>query len=194
MVPEPEPQPEPIPEPEPEPEFELEPETEPEPEPEPGPTVRDRDGDGVRDSQDRCPDEPGDARRRGCPSRTQTPVSLDMIVFFEFQSATLDEDAMTVLRSVARLMRDHRDIRRVRVIGHSDHLGDAAFNRWLSRERAHAVVSWLVRQGISRNRFVVDGVGDTDPAVQATTPEDLGPNRRVEFEILDPADGVVRGD
>ena len=95
--------------------------------------------------------------------------------------------------STSRLLRDERGIRRVRVIGHSDHLGDAAFNRWLSRERAHAVVAWLVRQGISRNRFVVDGVGDTEPAVQAETPDQLGPNRRVEFEIVDPAGGVVRG-
>lgn len=196
----PEPEPEPVVEPEPEPEPVVEPEPEPEPvvepEPEPEPVVQDRDGDGVRDSRDRCPDEPGDARRRGCPGRSPQAshtVTLDMVVYFEFQSATLDEDAMATLRLVTRLLRDERGIRRVRVIGHSDHLGDPAFNRWLSRERAHAVVSWLVRQGISRNRFVIDGLGDTEPAVQAETPDQLGPNRRVEFEIVDPAGGVVRG-
>ncbi len=205
VEPEPEPEPEPVVEPDPfeDPEPVVEPEPEPEPDPEPVPIDRsedpargdggrDRDGDGVRDSQDRCPDEPGDARHRGCPGRSHA-VTLDTIIYFDFQSATLNADGIDALRVVARIMRDERGIRRVRVVGHSDHLGDAAFNRWLSRERAHAVVSWLVRQGIHRSRFVIDGVGDTDPAVQAETAEQLGPNRRVEFEIIDPADGVVRG-
>lgn len=81
-------------------------------------------------------------------------------------------------------------MRRIKVTGHTDFMGNDEYNRKLSLRRAEAVKKYLS----SRNgnfRIDVDGLGEKEPLVtcseklpRAKLIGCLQPNRRVEIEIL----------
>ena len=152
-------------------------------EPEPRAPVEDvdSDGDGILDSEDACPNDPAPG---GCPP--PRPIELT-ISDFEFDSAFLNETQISQLRLVLDRLRNDRRIRRVRVIGHADQTGTEAHNRRLSERRAAAVVEWLVGHGIARRRLEIVGRGSSEPVIRGGTQEQLGTNRRVEFDIVDPS-------
>jgi len=75
---------------------------------------------------------------------------------------------------------------KLKIVGHTDNVGDAGSNLTLSKGRANSVVEYLVNRGISRNRFqLVDGKGDTAPIATNATPAGKAKNRRVEITLLD---------
>ena len=75
---------------------------------------------------------------------------------------------------------------KLKIVGHTDNVGDSGSNLTLSKGRANSVVEYLVNRGISRNRFqLVDGKGDTAPIATNATPAGKAKNRRVEITLLD---------
>jgi hypothetical protein len=87
-------------------------------------------------------------------------------VKFNSGNATLSESFFAfispsgqILGQVADILKAHPDIRRVRIEGHTDAVGDAAQNQVLSTQRAATVATWLraqpprrVRRGRARRR------------------------------------------
>ena len=73
---------------------------------------------------------------------------------------------------------------KVEVGGHTDNVGDSAANRELSRQRAQSVVNRLVQKGISADRMVVAGYGDSRPAETNDTDEGRATNRRTELRVI----------
>ena len=150
----------------------------------------DRDGDFIPDPEDRCPDEPGPAQNDGCPA--QGPVveleterlSLKDSIHFDTDRATIKPESNPVLDAIATLIRDHPELRRVRVEGHTDNRGSAAYNKDLSLRRARSVVSALVQRGIASGRLVSEGYGFDWPVADNRTALGRAKNRRVEFTIL----------
>ncbi|MGX9965725.1 OmpA family protein [Roseomonas sp. F4] len=80
------------------------------------------------------------------------------VVFFEADSAELDEPALAVLADAARLARRHPEVP-VQVRGFAGPAGGAAFNRELSERRAEHVASEMVKRGVARSRINVVGRG-----------------------------------
>src|SRR5512133_2475317 len=64
---------------------------------------------------------------------------------FEFNSSILSDGYPSLLR-LAELLGQHRDYR-VKVTGHTDYVGSAAYNDKLAMKRAEAVKAFLVRYG-----------------------------------------------
>jgi hypothetical protein len=85
-------------------------------------------------------------------------------------------------------MTDHPEIKRVRVEGHTDNKGAAAYNMTLSQQRADSVITWLSGHGIAAERLVAHGMGLTTPLVPNDTELNRALNRRVEFHIEDQAE------
>lgn len=86
-------------------------------------------------------------------------------VNFEFNKATLDAEAQSVLRRQADWIKQFPEVR-FRVYGHTDLVGSSAYNHRLGMRRAQAVVSYLVSQGISRSRLeAVVSFGETQPLI-----------------------------
>ncbi len=86
-------------------------------------------------------------------------------VNFEFNRATLDGEAQSILRRQADWIKQFPEIR-FRVYGHTDLVGSNAYNQRLGMRRAQAVVSYLVSQGISRSRLeAVVSFGETQPLI-----------------------------
>ncbi len=147
----------------------------------------DRDRDGIKDGDDACPDVPGDpstdTTRNGCPrvELKEKHIRLVEPIAFRGDTATIDGD--DTLRAVARLLRLHPEIRRVRIEGHTDNRAPAEKSRKLSVDRAAAVTAWLESNGIERRRLTAVGHGGTRPLVDNTSEGNRHQNRRIEIWI-----------
>lgn len=74
---------------------------------------------------------------------------------------------------------------KLKIIGHTDNVGNSGSNLTLSKGRANSVVTYLTGRGISHDRFqLVDGKGDTTPIADNSTSSGKAKNRRVEITLL----------
>lgn len=71
----------------------------------------------------------------------------------------------------------------VNVIGHTDNVGDAAFNQGLSERRAQAVSSILINGGVAPSRIRAIGAGENNPIASNLSASGRQLNRRVEIII-----------
>lgn len=108
-------------------------------------------------------------------------------VLFDFDKATLRSGAQQNLARLVRFLEENPD-REVLVEGHTDSVGSDSYNLALSERRADAVLSFLVQNGISRQRMLGRGYGKSYPVVSNETDEGRQRNRRVEVVILDPGE------
>ncbi|HET7488552.1 MAG TPA: OmpA family protein [Acidimicrobiales bacterium] len=111
-------------------------------------------------------------------------VPLPESVLFDFNKADVRPDAVPTLAKVAELLAYYGGAN-VEVRGHTDDVGDPAFNLALSGRRATAVRDYLVgTAGIPADRFVVKALGETQPVVPNDTEQHRQQNRRVEVVVL----------
>lgn len=107
--------------------------------------------------------------------------SNDPIVRFAFDRSDLDATARTQVARQAQWLAGNPDAA-VRVTGHADLVGSAAYNADLGRRRALAVVSQLVAFGVDPRRVIgVVSLGETAPLVPREGREPL--NRRAVVEV-----------
>ena len=84
-----------------------------------------------------------------------------------------------------RILDEHPEIRRLRIEGHTDSVGEAAYNDDLSARRAAAVEAWLVGHGIAKERLESAGLGSKEPIDTNETEAGRAKNRRVVFRIVE---------
>lgn len=149
----------------------------------------DSDNDGIPDYEDKCPDAPGAEEKQGCPEAkvivTQKQIFLAEMVFFEFAKADIMPRSFPILREVAKLIITESSIRLVRIEGHTDNVGGAAWNMDLSRRRAESVRRFLIDAGVPAEKLTSAGYGLTRPIADNATPEGRERNRRVSFIIVE---------
>jgi outer membrane protein OmpA-like peptidoglycan-associated protein len=152
----------------------------------------DRDGDGIPDAVDACPDVKGapsrDPKKNGCPQTVQLVGSEIVIleqVQFDVDKATIKRASDGLLDEVASVLKEHPEILRVEVQGHTDNTGSAPHNKQLSSARAQAVVKALVKRGVVNKRLSSRGYGQEKPIADNSTEAGRHTNRRVQFSILE---------
>jgi outer membrane protein OmpA-like peptidoglycan-associated protein len=116
---------------------------------------------------------------------TKEKIEIREKVFFDTGKATIQASSNQLLDDVADILKENADIKKIRVEGHTDKVGNAASNRKLSDERAKAVVAYLAAKGVAANRMEAIGYGPDKPVDPASTPEAYEKNRRVEFFIVE---------
>lgn len=169
----------------------------PPPAPRPAPPS-DSDRDGIPDPEDACPHEPGVRQEtpatNGCPrARLEAETRQIRIlqrIEFEYKKATLTYASVPVLEAVAAILREHPELTRVEIQGHTDDVGPDDYNLELSRARANTVAIWLVAHGIAGARLTATGFGETRPLEPNDSEAGRQVNRRVEFHILEGAPDV----
>ncbi|MDF3065177.1 MAG: porin [Polyangiaceae bacterium] len=152
----------------------------------------DTDGDGIRDDQDACPREKGkpdsDPSKNGCPSLvrvTNNEIVILQQVQFKTASDVILPSSDDLLQQVSAVLKEHPELTKVEIQGHTDNRGSAALNQALSQRRAASVVKWLVnRGGVEAARLTPKGYGKDDPIETNDTEEGRQKNRRVQFRIL----------
>ena len=112
---------------------------------------------------------------------TEAPPSINLYINFEFNADKLGTDAQIVLRNLGQALKDPRLAKfRFVIAGHTDAVGDAAYNQTLSERRAKAVQDYLVfHYGIEAARLKAVGFGKTR-LLDAANPT-AGANRRVQI-------------
>lgn len=73
---------------------------------------------------------------------------------------------------------------KIKITGHTDHIGNQLANQILSEKRAKSVANYLNNNGIHISRISTLGKGEDAPISNNETLEGQQLNRRVEFEII----------
>lgn len=107
-------------------------------------------------------------------------------VLFETGDATLKVGAYTDLDKLVDFLNEYEE-RDIRIMGHTDSIGDEDYNMGLSQRRAAAVKDYLVSQGIGARRVVTNGRGESMPVANNDTAAGRQLNRRVEILIENPS-------
>lgn len=153
----------------------------------------DNDQDTVPDTVDLCPldAEPLNGIRDddGCPDDLRAVLRDDRIhvleeVHFATGSAGLTPASEPVLEAILATFEEHPEIRRVRIEGHTDAVGDPEANLRLSTERARAVRTWLLAHGVEAE-LEAEGFGPYSPVAPNDTEAGRERNRRVEIWVLE---------
>ena len=111
-------------------------------------------------------------------------------IFFDFDKATLRKISNVELKNLVKLLKSNPNLK-VEISGHTDSKGDLAYNQKLSEQRAQAVVTRLISEGISADRMKAVGYGKTMPAAPnknangTDNPGGRQQNRRVELKITE---------
>jgi outer membrane protein OmpA-like peptidoglycan-associated protein len=155
--------------------------------------VPDIDGDGIPNEQDACFDVPGkadpDPKKNGCPVAQITGGVIKLTDQVKFKTASAEilpgKDSQDVLDALLKILKDHTEIKKLRVEGHTDNKGAAEYNKTLSGARAQSVVNWLVQHGIAKDRLTSQGFGMDKPLDTNDTEDGRRNNRRVEFHIVE---------
>ncbi len=104
-------------------------------------------------------------------------------VTFDFNRTELKPQFYPALNNVAATLREYNQTI-VEVSGHTDNVGSAAVNQRISEERAQNVATYLIGQGLQRERFEVAGFGYRYPVADNSTEQGRALNRRVEIRIV----------
>ena len=120
--------------------------------------------------------------------RTEPPevgkrIRLDNIGF-EFAKATLTPESKQELDQLADMLIDY-PLMRIEVEGHTDDIGSDASNMVLSQDRAQAVVDFLRKRKVEKERITAQGYGETRPLVPNDNEANRALNRRVEFRVTE---------
>lgn len=120
------------------------------------------------------PPPPPPTRR---PARCEEAIAG--MVFFDFDSAMLRDDAAPALNSVVESI-PACGWRSLNLVGHTDQAGSDAYNRSLSRARAEAVAAAMRARNVSVP-LNVEARGESEPRVPLADGTRSPQNRRVEI-------------
>jgi len=101
-------------------------------------------------------------------------------VNFDFDKAVIRPQDYAILDQNIVTLKEWGDVD-VEVAGHTCNIGTDEYNLGLSLRRAEAVRNYLVSKGVSADRLIVRGYGESRPAVSNATREGRVQNRRVEL-------------
>ncbi|MBW4696413.1 MAG: photosystem I core protein PsaB [Aphanocapsa lilacina HA4352-LM1] len=109
-------------------------------------------------------------------------------IVFDFDKSNVKLDADPALNRVAGVIQFYGS-EPVEILGHTDSLGEDAYNQKLSEDRANAVKAFFEKKGIEADRLTAKGYGETKPVAPnakpdgSDNPEGRQQNRRVEILI-----------
>lgn len=104
-------------------------------------------------------------------------------VTFDFNRTEVKPQFYPALNTIAGTLREYNQTI-VEVSGHTDSIGTDAVNQRISEQRANSVASYLIGQGVQRERFEIVGMGKRYPIASNDTESGRALNRRVEIRLL----------
>ncbi|MBF0556647.1 MAG: tetratricopeptide repeat protein, partial [Nitrospirae bacterium] len=118
--------------------------------------------------------------------------SVSTHIVFDTGADTIKPESNKQLVEIATaLMSNELKGTAIRIVGHTDNVGEAAYNQKLSVKRATAVYQYLVKNGgIPKSRLSVTGKGDTEPIADNKDESGRQINRRVDFVRIDKQEDI----
>ncbi len=117
-------------------------------------------------------------------TRSGNSITLNMPgnITFNTNSSAISANFYRVLDSVAKVINEFEKTY-VDVYGHTDSVGDAAYNMMLSQQRADAVAKYLETRNVLPQRIMTKGMGEDYPIASNDTAYGRSQNRRVEIKL-----------
>lgn len=109
-------------------------------------------------------------------------------VFYEHSKSRVDERKSPGLKQLLEILQEHKHVV-VEIGAHTDATGSSKYNKELSEKRAKSVKSYLEKKGISSDRLVAKGYGESKllnkckDGVRCSDSEHAK-NRRTEFKVI----------
>lgn len=103
-------------------------------------------------------------------------------ILFKFDSHELNEEARRMLSELCSVITEIPNTK-IKVIGHTDNIGEKEYNIVLSKNRAAAVGNFLREAGIETANITEDGKGFSEPIAENKSEAGRAKNRRVEIFI-----------
>ena len=138
----------------------------------------DNDNDGVLNSADICQDTIAgeEVNNDGCPKTFALQIN------FALDSAKITPSTVGELQKYVVFLTQHTNYS-AKIVGYSDSLGNASYNKKLSQKRADAVVDYLVANGVNASQLSSLGEGEKNPIADNKTAEGRAKNRRIEADL-----------
>jgi OmpA-OmpF porin, OOP family len=150
--------------------------------------VLDADKDGVADKDDDCPTVAGPASNKGCPEVTaeaveNLKVQARSVFFNSGKSSFKTGDAKTIasLDAIKEILKNYPNAK-WSIEGHTDSTGSAKLNQKLSEDRANAIKTVLIENGIKAENLSTVGYGPSKPVASNKTAAGRAENRRTEVK------------
>ncbi|OCZ70268.1 OmpA family protein [Acinetobacter pittii] len=110
-------------------------------------------------------------------------LGLPERLLFDFNNAQLKQSHEAELVRLANQLNKY-DLNKLKIVGHTDDVGDATYNQKLSEERAQSVANLFLTRGFKKENIYVIGRGSMQPYVPNTTNENRAINRRVAIVVI----------
>jgi outer membrane protein OmpA-like peptidoglycan-associated protein len=129
---------------------------------------------------------------KGCPKKytlvvvTKDRIEIKKQIKFAVNSAKIvGAESERILDEVGMALKDNKNIKKIRIEGHTDSDGSDEKNLKLSQNRANSVMSALIKRDIDPARMEAVGYGETKPIASNLTKAGKAENRRTEFNIVE---------
>ena len=110
-------------------------------------------------------------------------LGLPERLLFDFNKADIKPEHGQKINRLAKQLNKY-DLHKLKIVGHTDDIGNPEYNQKLSEERAQSVASIFVQQGFKQNDLTAVGRGSSQPFVPNTSDENHASNRRVAVIII----------
>ena len=108
-------------------------------------------------------------------------VLANAVVYFDYDQSNLTAKSIQALKGVSDLMKRNQKIT-ISIEGHADERGTREYNLALGQRRAESVASYLIANGVSRNRLITKSYGEERPLTLGSNDTAWSKNRRVEIK------------
>jgi outer membrane protein OmpA-like peptidoglycan-associated protein len=147
----------------------------------------DTDGDKVLDKDDKCPTVAGTVANNGCPEVSEDTMKklndYAKTILFDSAKSSFQKQTYSVLQAIVAILKEYPTAK-FALEGHTDSDGKDDANLVLSQNRAAAVKSFLVENGIAADRLTSEGFGEAKPVATNATKAGKAQNRRVEVKLV----------
>jgi outer membrane protein OmpA-like peptidoglycan-associated protein len=131
--------------------------------------------------------------KQGLVAVGKSEITIKQQIQFALDQAVILPESTPLLTEIADVLVRTPRIKRVEIQGHTDNSGTPEHNQALSEQRAEAVRKWLSDHGVTPDRMVAKGYGQSKPLVPNVTAANKAKNRRVQFVILDQEPEAPKG-
>jgi outer membrane protein OmpA-like peptidoglycan-associated protein len=115
----------------------------------------------------------------------KSQIFIEGKIVFDTDKATIRPGSEKVLSTLLQFLKEHAEVTRLRVSGHTDSMASDEHNQELSAQRALTVCHWLVDHGIDHMRLMAVGFGESKPIAPNEVAEGRSENRRTEFHVAE---------
>ncbi len=103
--------------------------------------------------------------------------------FFDSGKSDIKKESVPYLKNALKVLQEYPEIK-VKIVGHTDNMGQEDENLRLSAARAKSVMDWFIENGIDSTRLSYEGKGSAEPVADNNTEEGRMENRRTEIIVI----------